>query len=83
MTHPLYVVPLNHRDILCSSRFDPMHAAIQRMADQERGEMRRDVINSRRDVINSMCEVLRDCDDWQVRANAHDILTQLKVIHHD
>ena len=76
MAHPLHVVPLNHRDILCTARFDPMRAAIQRMNDQERGAMRRD-------VVNSMCEVLRDCDDWQVRADAYDVLHQLKVIHHE
>lgn len=76
MAHPLHVVPLNHRDILFTARFDPMRAAIQSMNDQERGAMRRD-------VVNSMCEVLRDCDDWEVRADAYDVLTQLKVIHHE
>lgn len=76
MAHPLHVVPLNHNDILCTARFDPMRAAILSMTDQERGQMRRD-------MVNSMCEVLRDCDDWHVRADAYDVLTQLKVIHHE
>jgi hypothetical protein len=28
-----------------------------------------------------MCEVMRDCDDWQVRADAYDILRKLKVTY--
>lgn len=76
MAHRLYVVPLNHSDILNTDRFKPFRDAVVAMTDQERGAMRRD-------VVNSMCEVLRDCDDWHVRADAYDILTQLKVIHHE
>lgn len=75
MAHRIYVVPLSHDDILRTDRWTPIAAAIANMTDQERGAMRRD-------VVNSMCEVLRDCEDWEVRADAYDILTQLKVIHH-
>lgn len=76
MAHRIYVVPISYDDIRNTDRWHPLHAAVASMNDQERGAMRRD-------VVNSMCEVLRDCDDWQVRANAYDILAQLKVIHHD
>lgn len=76
MTHPLYVVPLNHNDILRTDRWTPFAELLATLTDQERGALRRD-------VVNSMCEIMRDCDDWQVRSDAHDILTQLKVIHHD
>lgn len=76
MAHPLYVVPLNHNDILRTKRWNPYREAIQNMNDQERGAMRRD-------VVNSMCELLRDCDDWEVRSDAYDVLAQLKVVHHE
>mgnify|MGYP000172588539 CR=1 FL=1 len=76
MARPLYVVPLNHGDILNTDRWKPYAEMLANLTDQERGQLRRD-------VVNSMCEIMRDCDDWEVRADAHDILTQLKVIHHD
>lgn len=75
-THPIYVVPLSQNDILRTKRWTPYAAMLANLNDQERGQLRRD-------VVNSMCEIMRDCDDWEVRAGAHDILTQLKVIHHD
>lgn len=76
MAHPLYVVPLNHNDILHTDRWKPYAEMLANLNDQERGQLRRD-------VVNSMVEIMRDCDDWHVRADAYDILTQLKVIHHD
>jgi hypothetical protein len=76
MARPLYVVPLNHDDILRTERWTPYRDFIASMNDQERGELRRI-------VVTTCCEIMRDCDDWHVRADAHDILTQLKVIHHD
>jgi hypothetical protein len=71
-----HVVPLSYSDIRNTGRFKPICDAVASMTDQERGAMRRG-------VVNSMCEVLRDCDDRQVRADAYDILAQLKVIHHE
>lgn len=76
MAYPIHVLPLNHNDILRTGRWTPFANMLATLNDQERGELRRD-------VVNSMCEIMRDCDDWEVRADAHDILTQLKVIHHD
>ncbi len=73
---PIYVVPLNHRDILLTGRFDPIRAAIQNMTDQERGEMRRA-------VVTTCCEVMRDCDDPEIRADMFNVLRQLKVIRNE
>ena len=74
MAHPLHVVPLNHRDILLTGRFDPMRAAIQNMNDQERGAMRQV-------VVTTCCEVMRDCDDPEIRADMFHVLRQLKVTY--
>jgi hypothetical protein len=74
MAHRIYVVPLSHRDILLTGRFDPMRVAIQRMDDQERGE-------KRRGVVTTCCEVMRDCDDPEVRADMFDVLRKLKVTY--
>ncbi|MBY8821385.1 hypothetical protein [Sphingomonas colocasiae] len=74
MSHPLYVVPLNRRDVLLTGRFHPIRAAIQRMTDQERSEMRRI-------VVTTCCEVMRDCDDPEIRADMFDVLRKLKVTY--
>lgn len=76
MSHPLYVVPLNHNDILHTGRWTPFADMLATLNDQERGELRQT-------AIATCCEIMRDCDEWHVRADAHDILTQLKVLHHD
>ena len=75
-SHPLYVVPLSHDDILHTDRWNPYAEMLATLNDQERGEMRQM-------AVASMCELMRDCHDRAVRAEAYDILTQLKVIHHD
>lgn len=74
MARPLYVVPLNHNDILRTDRGNPYRDFIASMNDQERGELCRI-------VVTTCCGIMRDCDDWH--ADAHDILRQLKVIHYD
>jgi len=76
MAHPLYVVPLNHGDILNTDRWTPFAKMLATLNDQERGQLRQM-------AIATCANVMRDCDDWHVRADAHDILAQLKVIHHD
>lgn len=76
MARPLYVVPLNHGDILNTDRWTPFANMLATLNDQERGQLRQM-------AIATCADVMRDCDDWHVRADAHDILTQLKVIHHD
>lgn len=75
-SHPLYVVPLNHNDILNTGRWTPFADMLATLNDQERGELRQT-------AIATCCEIMRDCDEWHVRADAHDILTQLKVLRHD
>ncbi|MDX3900483.1 MAG: hypothetical protein QHC40_08255 [Sphingobium sp.] len=44
--------------------------------DQERGELHQT-------AIATWCEIMRDCDEWQVRAGAHNILSQLEVIRYE
>lgn len=73
MARPLYVVPLNHGDILNTDRWTPFANMLATLNDQERGQLRQM-------AIATCADVMRDCDDWHVRADAHDILTQLKVI---
>jgi hypothetical protein len=41
------------------------------------------IVFLRRLAITTCCEIMGDCDDWQVRADAHDSLAQLKMIHRD
>lgn len=74
MAHPIHVVPLNGDDMREPNRFGPICDAVASMTDQERGDMRRV-------VVTTCSEVMRDCDDWRVRADAYDILVQLKVTY--
>ena len=74
MAHPIHVTPLSHSDIFNTARWHPFRDFIAGMNDQQRGELRHI-------VVSSMCEVMRDCDDWQVRADAYDILRKLKVTY--
>ncbi|UZK70064.1 hypothetical protein OKW76_03145 [Sphingomonas sp. S1-29] len=76
MSHPLYVVPLSHNDIFRTKRWHPFRDFIAGMNDQERGELRRI-------VVTTAAEVMRDCDDPEIRADMFDVLRQLKVIHHE
>lgn len=70
MTFPLYVVPMCAQDVMTTQR---VRQAIARLTDQERGELRRM-------VIATLGEVMRDCDDADVRADAYDLLLDMKVI---
>lgn len=74
-SHPLYVVPVSHNDILHTDQWNPFADMLATLNDQERGALRQC-------AVASMCELMRDCEDREVRAEAYDILTQLKVIHH-
>jgi hypothetical protein len=76
LAYPVHVVPLSYSDVRNTERFAPNCDAVASMDDQERGQMRQV-------VVTTCAEVMRDCDDWQVRADCFDILTQLKVIHHE
>ena len=74
MAHPIYVVPLNHNDIFRTERWTPYRDFIAGMNDQERGELRRI-------VVTTCCEVMRDCDDPEIRADMFHVLRQLKVTY--
>lgn len=70
LTHPLYVVPMRARDV-----FKPADVltAWPHLTDQERGKLRAY-------VVKAMAEVMRDCDDMQVRADAYKVLQNMKVV---
>lgn len=73
MAYPIHVVTLNIRDMRVPGRFNPICDAVASMTDQERGEMRQL-------GIATCAEVMRDCGDQQVRADAYDVLVQLKLV---
>lgn len=70
MRFPIHVVPLRARDV-----FKPAAVlrALPHLDDQERGRLRAV-------VVRAMAEVMRDCDDQAVRADAYQVLEQMKVV---
>ena len=70
MRFPLYVVPLRAQDAMRTER---IKRAVERLTDQERGALRRM-------VVATLAEVMRDCDDPDVRADAYDALVDMKVV---
>jgi len=76
LAYPIHVVPLSHNDIFCTGRWHPFRAFIAGMNDQERGELRRI-------VVTAAAEVMRDCDDPEIRADMFNVLRQLKVIQRE
>jgi hypothetical protein len=76
LAYPIHVVPLSYSDIRNTGRFKPICDAVASMGDQERGAMRQV-------VVTTCCEVMRDCDDPEIRADMYNILCQLKVIHRE
>ena len=71
MRFPLYVIPLRAQDAVKTER---MERAVERLTDQERGELRQL-------IVATLAEVMRDCDDAEVRADAYDVLLDMKVVH--
>ena len=76
MAHRICVVPLSYSDVRNTGRFDPICEAVASMTDQERGAMRQV-------VVTTAAEVMRDCDDPDIRADMFDVLRQLKVVRHE
>ena len=74
MAYPIHVVPLSHNDILRTGRWTPFRDFIAGMNDQERGELRRM-------IVTTAAEVMRDCDDPEIRADMFDVLRKLKVTY--
>lgn len=73
LTHPIYVLPLNHRDILDSIRSGRFAKVIANLSDPERREMHQ--------LLCDACvAIMRDCDDPDVRAAAYQHLQALGVV---
>lgn len=73
LAHPIYVLPLNHGDILDSIRFGRCAKVFANLSDPERREMHR--------LLGDACVALmRDCDDPAVRAAAYQHLQALSVV---
>jgi hypothetical protein len=70
MVFPLYVVPLTGAQVL---RTEQAQRAFANLTDQQRGELRRG-------VTGMLARVMRDCDDPVVRADAHEVLVQLRAV---
>lgn len=52
---------------------ETISATLAGMTDHERGELRQL-------VVKACAEVLRDCADGDVRADAYDVLVKMKVV---
>lgn len=70
MAHPLYVVPMRLSDL--PSR-PPLERVVASMTNQERGELRRL-------MVTSCAQVLRDCDEVEVREAAYALLVKMGVV---
>lgn len=70
MVFPLYIVPMTGVEVL---RTEQAQQAFANLTDQQRGELRRD-------VTGMLARVMRNCDDPVVRADAHEVLVQLRVV---
>lgn len=70
MRFPLHVVPRNGVDYVRSKE---VSAYVATLSDQDREELRRF-------VVNRLAEVMRDCKDPDVRADAHGVLAELGLV---
>lgn len=70
MVYPLYVVPMTGVEVL---RSEQVRRGVATMTDQQRGELRRE-------VVATLTTVMRNSDDPAVRADAYDILKDMKVV---
>jgi len=73
MESPIYILPLNHRDILNTSRFDRYRNFLASLTDQDRSAVKQI-------IVDSCAGVMRDSDDSTARANAFKQLVQLGVV---
>ena len=69
---PIQIVPISPSDL---TQFPSSPAPSEMTTPEQRHA-------DRRAVVNAMCEVLRDCPDEAVRADAYDVLKTMKVIQH-
>jgi hypothetical protein len=70
MSYSLYIVPMTGAQALRTER---MNDAVANLTDQQRGELRQE-------VVATLINVMRDSNDPVVRADAHSILLDMKVI---
>lgn len=73
MAHPIYVMPLGHRDILETSRFDPYRKFLASLPESEGSEVRQM-------LVDAWVAIMRDCDNIAVRAEAVGFLQALGVV---
>jgi len=70
MVFPLYVVPMTGAEVL---RTEKVQRGFATLTHQQRGELRRE-------VLTMLTRIMRDCDDPVVRADAHEVLVQMRVV---
>lgn len=70
MVFPLYVVPLTGAQAL---RTEQAQRGFASLTNKQIGELRRE-------VLTMLARVIRDCDDPVVRADAHEVLADMRVV---
>ena len=70
MVYPLYVVPMTGAEVL---RSEQVRSGVAKLTDQQRGELRRG-------MVAMLTTIMRDSDETTVRADAYDILKDMKVV---
>jgi len=72
MAYPIYILPLNHRDILETERFDPYRKLLENLSDQEWEQVRRF-------IVAACLDVMRVSSDCAVRDQAYHQLVMLDI----
>lgn len=70
--HPIHIVPLDVADCMDLYR-EQMERGLAALTPAERHRMRKG-------MVAAMAEVMRDCPDPEVRAEAYDVLTKMRVV---
>jgi len=70
MVYPLYVVPMTGVEVLRTER---MRQGVATLTDQQRGELREE-------VVATLVNVMRDSNDPAIRADAYKVLEDMKVV---
>lgn len=73
MAHPIHVLPLNHRDIFNTGRFEPFRIFLANTNEHERKEVRQI-------IVDSWAAIMRDSNSPALRANAFNMLVRLGVV---
>lgn len=72
MAHPIVLVPITFAEYAAANS-ERMESWLAQLDDQQRGKLRRE-------AVAAMLEVMRDCPDPEVRADAMNVLKTMKVI---